>query len=109
MNNPKNKYFKFIFIIAIFLIIFLFSLTCYKKEVPEKETEIKTVCLNAKIIGFEQDSILVQVKNEFTVIRVYTDQINYKLIAGDWVQIQYNGEIKETNPPRITALSIKVE
>lgn len=104
MNNQKNKYFKFIFIIAIFLIIFLFSLTCYKKE-----TEIKTVCLNAKIIGFEQDSILVQVKNEFTVIRVYTDQINNKLKAGDWVQIQYNGEIKETNPPRITALSIKVE
>ena len=52
---------------------------------------------------------MVQVKNEFTVIRVYTDQINNKLKAGDWVQIQYNGEIKETNPPRITALSIKVE
>ena len=89
-----------LFVIIFFVIIF------YDNNSP-KNKGIENPNFDAKVIEIKDTIILVEALNTQKEIIVETNHTNKALSTGDLINIEYDGEIEESNPPSITALRIE--
>lgn len=89
------------------IILTISALNTNNKSSQKEASTSRPLNFHAEVIEIRETSILVQKLNGATEMRVYTSETSDTLVIGDLVSIQYNGKVKETIPPVITALSIK--
>ena len=89
-----------LFVIIFFVIIF------YDHNSP-KNKGIENPNFDAKVIEIKDTIILVEALNTQKEIIVETNHTNKSLSTGDLINIEYDGEIEESNTPSITSLRIE--
>lgn len=89
-----------LFVIIFFVIIF------YDNNSPKNKV-IENPNFDAKVIEIKDAIILVEALNTQKEIIVGINHTNKSLSTGDLINIEYDGEIEESNPPSITALRIE--